>query len=169
MHYFERWDAHNKAREKVRSLVCALVCQKVVVPEFVVLQVVCCNTYYPHPHGFRSCQTVHSVPSCPSFTPLSQLVSAPPPVLVPPASITPPQARKDAATFAVTQLESLSDKTKTPTSQLKFIMDAWAQVCAGGVVGGAFEGAQEARGGGVVRGGVVSFMGPACCYAACSF
>lgn len=38
------------------------------------------------------------------------------------------QARKDAAQFAATQLETLSDKTKTPTSQLKFIMDAWAQV-----------------------------------------
>jgi hypothetical protein len=39
------------------------------------------------------------------------------------------QARKDAAQFAATQLETLSDTTKTPTSQLKFIMDAWAQVC----------------------------------------
>jgi hypothetical protein len=38
------------------------------------------------------------------------------------------QARKDAASFAANQLETLSDTTKTPTSQLKFIMDAWAQV-----------------------------------------
>eukprot|EP00775_Hariotina_reticulata_P011699 gene11699-11843_t len=53
MHYFERWDAHNKARDK---------------------------------------------------------------------------ARKDAAQFAAESLERLSDMTKTPTSQLKFIMDAWGQV-----------------------------------------
>eukprot|EP00878_Enallax_costatus_P014217 GHUV01014871.1.p2 GENE.GHUV01014871.1~~GHUV01014871.1.p2 ORF type:complete len:161 (+),score=54.01 GHUV01014871.1:445-927(+) len=53
MHYFERWDAHNKARDK---------------------------------------------------------------------------ARKDAAQFAADSLEKLSDMTKTPTSQLKFIMDAWKQV-----------------------------------------
>lgn len=58
MHYFERWDAHNKARDK---------------------------------------------------------------------------ARKDAAQFAADHLEKLSDMTKTPTSQLKFIMDAWKQV---GIEGG---------------------------------
>jgi hypothetical protein len=55
MHYFERWDAHNKARDK---------------------------------------------------------------------------ARKDAAAFAADSLERLSDATKTPTSQLKFIMDGWAQARA---------------------------------------
>jgi len=38
------------------------------------------------------------------------------------------QARQDAAKFAATRLETLSDKTKTPTSQLKFITDAWGQV-----------------------------------------
>ena len=38
------------------------------------------------------------------------------------------QARKDAVSFAANRLETLSDKTKTPTSQLKFIMDAWGQV-----------------------------------------
>eukprot|EP00879_Flechtneria_rotunda_P014450 GHRR01015099.1.p1 GENE.GHRR01015099.1~~GHRR01015099.1.p1 ORF type:complete len:471 (+),score=115.95 GHRR01015099.1:168-1580(+) len=59
MHYFERWDAHNKARDK---------------------------------------------------------------------------ARKDAATFAAEHLEKLSDMTKTPTSQLKFIMDAWGQVGAHDIV-----------------------------------
>ncbi|WIA08252.1 hypothetical protein OEZ85_007696 [Tetradesmus obliquus] len=53
MHYFERWDAHNKARDK---------------------------------------------------------------------------ARKDAAQFEAESLEQLSDMTKTPTSQLKFIKDAWRQV-----------------------------------------
>jgi ariadne-1 len=53
MHYFERWDAHNKARDK---------------------------------------------------------------------------ARQEAARTAGEALEALSDLTRTPTSQLKFIMDAWAQV-----------------------------------------
>ncbi|KIY99471.1 putative E3 ubiquitin-protein ligase ARI7 [Monoraphidium neglectum] len=53
MHYFERWDAHNKARDK---------------------------------------------------------------------------ARQEAARTAGEALEQLSDLTRTPTSQLKFIMDAWAQV-----------------------------------------
>ncbi|GBF98045.1 hypothetical protein Rsub_10273 [Raphidocelis subcapitata] len=53
MHYFERWDAHNKARDK---------------------------------------------------------------------------ARQEAARTAGEALEALSDLTRTPTSQLRFIMDAWAQV-----------------------------------------
>lgn len=38
------------------------------------------------------------------------------------------KARKDAAQFAADSLEKLSDMTKTPTSQLKFVMDAWKQV-----------------------------------------
>jgi ariadne-1 len=60
MHYFERWDAHNKARDK---------------------------------------------------------------------------ARQEAARTAGEALEALSDLTRTPTSQLKFIMDAWAQVGGGGGLG----------------------------------
>jgi hypothetical protein len=38
------------------------------------------------------------------------------------------KARKDAAQFEAESLEKLSDMTKTPTSQLKFIKDAWRQV-----------------------------------------
>jgi hypothetical protein len=38
------------------------------------------------------------------------------------------KARKDAAHFEAESLEKLSDMTKTPTSQLKFIKDAWRQV-----------------------------------------
>ena len=38
------------------------------------------------------------------------------------------QAKVDAAKVSADWLERLSEMTKTPTSQLRFIMDAWSQV-----------------------------------------
>jgi ariadne-1 len=39
------------------------------------------------------------------------------------------KARSEAARTEAEVLEVLSDMTRTPTSQLRFIMDAWRQVC----------------------------------------
>lgn len=44
------------------------------------------------------------------------------------------QAKVDAAKVSADWLERLSEMTKTPTSQLRFIMDAWSQVGVGGII-----------------------------------
>jgi ariadne-1 len=41
------------------------------------------------------------------------------------------KAKSDMDKISNDLLEKLSDSTKTPTSQLKFILDAWHQVQAG--------------------------------------
>jgi hypothetical protein len=41
-------------------------------------------------------------------------------------------AKEDAEAARGSTVERLSDITKTPTSQLKYVMDAWSQVRGGG-------------------------------------
>ena len=43
-------------------------------------------------------------------------------------SVHPVQATKTMVAVSQGQLEKLSELTATPTSQLKFVLDAWAQV-----------------------------------------
>lgn len=123
MHYFERWDAHNKVRRLIQILdsepshtergssLCASVC---------------CT-------GEPCTAEVHS--AWRGSWPLSPDQKH---VLTPAAAVpllsslqARDKARKDAAQFEAESLEQLSDMTKTPTSQLKFIKDAWRQVRRG--------------------------------------
>lgn len=48
------------------------------------------------------------------------------------------QAKLDQTRVSAEWLERLSEQTKTPTSQLKFIIDAWAQVGVSNSLGVVF-------------------------------
>ena len=105
------------------------------------------------------------VRSCPPACLPARLLASLPPIPPPdcaritsPRLPAPPQARKTAlqqlARFRAEQIEALSERTATPTSQLKFVEDAFKQV------GGRGDG-RLGRG---VAGG---WSGGACCVRAC--
>jgi hypothetical protein len=114
MHYFERFDAHNKARQKVGSR--ARTWRRSGPP--------------PQPPRWPACSGLLSPrpPRAPPPPPPPHHPHHPPPH--------PVQAKEDAEAARGTTVERLSDITKTPTSQLKYVMDAWGQVRRGGGRGG---------------------------------